>query len=147
MDNSLLAVRDINHKYIVVEKEKTVNKDILILKDGTSIELEIGASLSCIGVLSADKASMTTTWDMLTEDNLSEVQVKNDDGLVVANYTNLVLVSETSIIKEDGTILTTFCLREKTDIEKRLDEIEKEQEVQDEAIMDVADVVSSLAEN
>ena len=27
MDNSLLAVRDINHKYIVVEKRKTVPAD------------------------------------------------------------------------------------------------------------------------
>ena len=99
-----------------------MNKDTLVLKDETVIELESGASLGSLKVLSADKAAMAATWDMLTEDNLSEVQVKNGDGLVVGNYQNLALVSETSVIKEDGTILTTFCLREKTVEEIQLDE-------------------------
>ena len=36
MDNSLLAVRDINHKYIVVERGKTMQ--ILKLKDGVDVE-------------------------------------------------------------------------------------------------------------
>lgn len=94
-----------------------MNKDTLVLKDETVIELESGASLGSLKVLSADKAAMTATWDTFSEDNLSEVQVKNGEGLTVGNYKNLVLVSETSVVKEDGTILTTFCLREKTSLE------------------------------
>ena len=48
-------------------------KDKLILKDGTEIELETGASLSAVGVLSADKTAMVATWDKLTPENLEEV--------------------------------------------------------------------------
>lgn len=100
-----------------------MNKDKLILKDGTEIELETGASLSAIGVLSADKAAMVATWDKMTADNLSTVQIKNGDGLVVGNYADLILVSETSTINTDGTILTYFNLREKTDMEKELNSV------------------------
>lgn len=100
-----------------------MDKDMLILKDGTEIKLETGASLSALGVLSADKTAMVATWDKLTPDNLAVVQVKNSDGLTVGNYTDLILVSETSTINTDGTILTYFNLREKTDMEKELNSV------------------------
>lgn len=100
-----------------------MNKDKLILKDGTEIELETGASLSTIGVLSADKAAMVATWDKFTPDNLAVVQIQNGSGLVVGNYTDLALVSETSTINTDGTVLTYYFLMEKTDMEKNLDNV------------------------
>ena len=100
-----------------------MSKDKMILKDGTVIELETGASLSALGVLSADKAAMVATWDKLTPDNLSVVQIQNGSGLVVGNYADLVLVSATSIVNTDGTIFTYYNLREKTDMEKNLDNV------------------------
>lgn len=124
-------------------------KDTLILKDGTVIELEAGASLYALPVISADKSAMVVTWDKLTESNLSAIQVKNGDGLVVGNYTSLVLASETSIVRPDGTILTTYSLREKTDIElltERMAAVEEGQQVQDGAISDLGEVASVLAE-
>ena len=124
-------------------------KDTLILKDGTTIGLEMGAELNNVRIISEDKTSMVNVWSRFTADNLSEVAVKNGDGMTVGNYTDIVLVSETSIVQEDGKILTSFCLREKTEIERLRDEIEilKEgQVVQDGAIMDVAEVVSAIAE-
>lgn len=123
-----------------------MSKDKLVLKDLTEIELRTGASLSHLGVLSADKASMVAIWDKLTAENLEEVQIKNGDGLVVGNYTELVLVSENSTVNADGSVLTYFNLREKTDVEKRLSAVEKGQEVQDGAIIDQAEVLSALAE-
>lgn len=121
-------------------------KDKLILKDLTEMELETGASLSQLGVKFPDKAAMTATWDKLTPDNLSSVQIENGDGLTVGNYTGLILVSETSTIQPDGSILTSFHIREKNEIEKRLDAVEEGQNVQDGAIMDVAEVLSVIAE-
>ena len=123
-----------------------MSKDKLILKDGTEIELETGASLGSLGVLSIDKAAMVATWDKLTPDNLATVQIKNGDGLVVGEYTDLALVSETSTINADGTILTYFNLREKSDIERRLDAIEDGQEMQNGAINDLGEIASVLAE-
>lgn len=126
-----------------------MNKDKLIIKDGTEIELETGASLGSLGVLSTDKAVMVSTWDRLTAENLSEVQIKNGDGLVVGSYTGLVLVSETSTVQADGSILTCYNVREKTDIERleeRVAAVEEGQTVQDGAIIDTNEVLSAVVE-
>lgn len=122
-----------------------MNKDKIILSNGYEIEVESGTSLSDIRVLSDTKQDMLDVWDMLTPDNLSSVQVKNGDGLTIGTYYDLMLVSETSSEK-DGKIETSFNLREKTETEKRLDALEEGQEVQDGAIMDLGDAVSTLAE-
>ena len=116
-------------------------KDTLVLKDGSIVELESGASLSALVVLSATKEDFVSTWNKLTVDNLSEVIVKNTSDVVVANYTNLVLVNETSTITNNG-ISTVFNLREKSKIEIRLDAIEAGQEIQNEAIDDLATTVA-----
>lgn len=117
-------------------------KDTMILKDGTIIELEAGASLGALQVKSADRTAMAATWELLTEANLAEVQIKNSEGLTVGSYTDLVLVSETSIVATDGSVLTTYSLREKTAEEKRLDALEAGQDVQDGAITELADIVA-----
>lgn len=122
-----------------------MNKDKIILSNGYEIEIESGASLSDIRVVSGTKYDMMTTWDVLTPENLSSVRVVNGDGLTVGTYSDLVLVSETSSEK-DGKIETSFNLREKTDMEKRLDALENGQEVQDGAISDLGAAVSGLAE-
>ena len=111
-------------------------KDTLILKDGTTIGLEAGASLGALQVLSADKASMVSTWDKLTRDNLSSVQVKNGDGMEVGNYSGLLLVSETSVVQEDGSIITTYNLRQKTEMEKILERLAAVEETTDILTMD-----------
>ena len=126
-----------------------MNKDKMILKDGTAKELEAGGSLGALQVLSADRAAMLATWELLTPDNLAAVQIKNGAGLTVGTYTDLVLVSETSVVASDGTVLTTYSLRPKTDVE-RLEEkvaaVEAGQQVQDGAINDVATLAGTLAE-
>lgn len=121
-------------------------KDTMILKNGTIIELEAGASLSALQVSAADRAAMVATWEALTPDNLAAVQIKNGDGVVVGNYADLVLVSETSVVAADGMVLTTYSLREKTPEEKRLDALEAGQAVQDGAIGDLGEAVGTLAE-
>lgn len=109
-------------------------KDTLILNDGTVIELETGASLSSLGVSFESKNAMVEAWDKFTDENLSAVQVKNGDGLVVANYENLVLVSETSTVKSDGIIITRFNLREKTQEELDIAELQADMSALNEAL-------------
>lgn len=92
-------------------------KDKMILKDGTTLELENGASLGNMQVVFQDKTSMVETWDKFTDENLKSVQITDGNDAVIAEYTDLILVSVTSAEKEDGTILTTFALREKTEVE------------------------------
>lgn len=126
-----------------------MKKDKLILKNGIEKELEAGGSLGALQVLSADQAEMLATWELLTPDNLAAVQIKNGAGLTVGTYTDLVLVSETSVVAPDGKVLTTYSLRPKTDVERlteRVAVVEEGQQVQDGAINDVAKLAGSLAE-
>ncbi len=126
-----------------------MNKDKLILKNGAEIELEAGAILGALQVVSADRAAMLATWELLIPDNLSQVQIKNGAGLTVGTYTDLVLASETSVLASDGTVLTTYSLRPKTDVERlteRVEVVEDGQQVQDGAINDVATLAGALAE-
>lgn len=123
-------------------------KDKLILNNQTQIELETGASLSNMMVLSETKYDMVSVWDMLTPENLKSVQIQNGDGVTVGNYSDLVLDSETSNEQEDGMILTSFHLREKTELEKLKEEVmqlREGQDVQDEAISELGEVVSDLS--
>ena len=121
-------------------------KDTMILKDGTTIELEAGASLGAIQVSESDRSAMLRTWEKLTEENLAEVKIQNGSGLTVGIYKDLILVSETSAVSTDGAVTTTYSLRGKTEVEKRLDNVEAGQAIQDEAIVDLGEVSSLLAE-
>lgn len=123
-----------------------MSKDKLILADKTEIEIEAGASLNSIQVLAENREVMLSQWTMLTPDNLKEVIVQNGDGITVGSYKDLVLVSETSVVGSDGTVLTNYSLREKTDTERRLEALEAGQEIQNGAISDLGSVTSAIAE-
>ena len=123
-----------------------MSKDKLILNNGTSIELEAGASLDALQVASGSREEMLSQWKMMNAENLKKVTIQNGAGLTVGTYDSLVLVSETSVALADGSILTTYSLREKTEEEKRLDALEAGQEVQNVAISDLGMVTSTIAE-
>ena len=98
---------------------------------------------------------MMATWEEFTNDNLKSVQLKID-GVVSAEYADLVLVDEKSVVQTDESVLTEFHLREKTDIEKlqelvaaqsaEIAALKEGQGVQDGAIDDLGVVTSTLAE-
>lgn len=123
-----------------------MEKDTIILKNGTSISIESGSSLESVQIISESKESMLSDWNCFTEDNLSEVQFKISSGLTVGTYYDLILISETSSVLPDGSVSTIYHLREKTLEEKRLDALEKGQDIQNSAISDLGEVTSSLAE-
>lgn len=123
-----------------------MSKDKLILNNGTSIELEAGASLDALQVASGSREEMLSQWKMMNAENLKKVTIQNGAGLTVGTYDSLVLVSETSVALADGSILTTYSLQEKTEEEKRLDALEAGQEVQNGAISDLGMVTSTIAE-
>lgn len=106
-------------------------------------------------VKSFTKAAMAEAWEKFTGANLKAVQLKID-GVVSAEYADLVLVDEKSVVQADGSVLTEFHLREKTDIEKlqelvaaqsaEIAALKEGQGVQDGAIDDLGVVTSTLAE-
>lgn len=120
----------------------------LVLGNQSQINIESGSTLSVIKVNSMTKEDMLSTWDMLTEENLKHIEIQSEDGTITGAYNNILLNSETSIIRSDGTIITNFHLREKTTIEllqERVEQLENGQEVLDGAVIDLGAAVSELA--
>ena len=119
--------------------------DKFILADTTAIDLLAGAGLSNMTTVCNDWAEAAALMPKLTPENLSNVQVQTGEGLTIGNYTDLVLQPGNWEAKDDG-IHITISLREKTDIEKRLENVEAGQQTQDGAITDLGETVGKLAE-
>lgn len=125
-----------------------MNQSKLVLADGTGISLEDGASIGNMCVVSADRQAMLDTWVKLTPDNLRQVQITTD-GEVSGQYSNLILDHETSAVQEDGSILTSFALRQKTQVEmlqEEVAELRAGQNIQDGAIADLGAITSAVVE-
>lgn len=100
--------------------------DKIILKDQTSFEIADGASLGNIQIQSKNFDGIKTITDTFAENNIAEVTFKHNDE-VSGKYTDLkcdgfIYAPNTD---EDGTYTVTIRLRTKTEIEKRLDSLEK----------------------
>lgn len=120
----------------------------IVLKDNTEIEILPGASLGETAVIVPDFADLKTVAEALTkEGNLDTVQYKSEEQ-VTGEYKDMKL--EIPLFREvgytdDKKVVATFTIREKTEIEKRLDKLEKGQAVQDGAILELAGVVGGNA--
>jgi len=120
----------------------------IILADNTEIEIKAGASLGAITAIAADFTALGTVAAALTAPgNMDNVKFKVDET-VTGEYTGMKLESPLfgAVDIVDGHVEATFGIREKTEVEKRLDALESGQEVQDGAITDLGDVVSTMAE-
>lgn len=111
-------------------------KDLLKLTDGTTIEIEDGAHLGLIIHISETEADALKVCKAITPANVRYVEfMKPDAAEPYGVYDDIVLeTTPTRSINEDGTITVAICLREKNDIEKRLDALDESQETQNEAI-------------
>lgn len=113
--------------------------DYMKLNDGTVIKIEDGAGLDDIRHVATDEQDGVFVAGKITPANVSHlefyVNIENPED---------VETSEPAGIYDDLTVLSShfdvpnmvvlISLREKTDVEKRLDAIEAEQEEQNEAI-------------
>lgn len=99
--------------------------DKIILKDKTTYPLVDGASIGNIQIEASGMTIVNEISEKFNSDNLSEVTITTND-IVSGKYTDLVSESFSYAKTEDETAyIVTISLREKTDIEKRLDSLEK----------------------
>ena len=99
--------------------------DKIILKDKTTYNLLDGAYIGNIQIKANDMTIVNEISEKFNSDNLSEVTITTND-VVSGKYTDLVSESFSYAKTEDETAyIVTISLREKTDIEKRLDSLEK----------------------
>ncbi|HIU79194.1 MAG TPA: hypothetical protein IAB09_07240 [Candidatus Avilachnospira avicola] len=115
------------------------------LNDGTEIEPILLPSLGAITVLVADVEDLQNLKDMLTEDNLSAVEIYNGAGHKTGAYEHLALDDLWHIIWVSDGIEATFGLRQKTDQEIRIENIEKNMQITDGAVNSLAGVVGEVA--
>lgn len=104
--------------------------DKIILKNQTSFEIADGASLGNIQIKAENFEAVKTITDAFSADNLAEVTFKHNNE-VSGKYTDLKCDGFTyapntdEAGKGDGIYTVTIRLRTKTEIEKRLDSLEK----------------------
>ena len=120
--------------------------DKIILKNKTEIEVTQMPSIGSVTVKLENVSALQSLKDSLTEDNLSEVKTTNEAGLTVGNYEDLILQPDWTVRWTDDGIQAIFGLREMTETERRLSELEAGQQVQDGAISDLGSAVSDIAE-
>ena len=121
--------------------------DNIKLANGTKITIEDGASLDRIIHISATEADATAVCAAVTADNIAHVEFYNDGAeQPYGVYDDLALNAPPTRHDDNGAVVVTISLREKTDIEKRLDALEESQEIQDGAIEDIGMVLSDMAE-
>lgn len=111
--------------------------DKIILKDKTEIEIVEGAGLYAITAVADNWAALGGIADAITTaGNLDEVQFETSDKVIMGTHRDMRLEMPLFRVVDvvDGKIRATFAIREKTEIENRLD-------VQDGAIMELAGMV------
>lgn len=120
----------------------------MVLKGKMELEIMEGAALSAITVVVGDWIALGVAAGLLRETgNLDEVQFKTDET-VTGEYQNMKLESplfSAVDIAEDGKIHATFGIRQKTEMELAIEQLQRQQaetnasqEIQDGAIMELA---------
>lgn len=121
--------------------------DYIKLTDETQITIEDGASLDRIIHTAATEADATAVCAAVTAENIAHVEFYNEGAeQPYGVYDDLALNAPPTRHDENGAVVVTISLREKTDIEKRLDALEESHEIQDGAIEDIGMVLSDMAE-
>lgn len=120
--------------------------DKIKFMDGTTIDIEDGASLADITHIATNEANAMFVCGKVTADNVSHLEFLHDDA-VTGQYDHVIIAAPTTREDgENGTIIVRMHFREKSDLEKRVDALEESQEVQDGAIEDIGTVLSDMAE-
>lgn len=111
----------------------------IILSDNTELEIKEGASLGAITVIADSWVTVGEIADKLMKsENLNKIKFisnENVTGVYEDMILELPLFRNVDIVS--GIIYATFVIRQKTDVEKRLDALENSQSVQDGAITDL----------
>ena len=120
----------------------------MVVKDKTELEIMNGAALNAITAVANDWVALGVIAEVLKESgNLDEVQFKTDET-VTGEYQNMKLESplfSAVDIAEDGKIHATFGIRQKTEMELAIEQLQNGQGVQDGAIMELAGMVGGEA--
>lgn len=120
------------------------------LKDGTELNIENGATESCIAVVTEDLTIIDTYVKALTKENLSQAVVVDENDSVISKIKNKYLTGfDGTQVVESTDFIVCFRLSNVYTMEERIAMLEAEnealrasQEIQDEAIVELADIIA-----
>ena len=114
----------------------------IILKDKKEILVEGGTTTNTFTTIVAGTEGVKLLLDSLTEDNLSNVEMQNEAGLVCAVWENRVLDSVNTVkIDKTDNWKTTVTLTNKDPLLVRVEALEEGQATQNDAIAEMSDTV------
>lgn len=120
-------------------------KEKIILKDGTELEIENGATENRIQVIIQDLNEFKKLYDNFNMNNLESYQIKNVEGLICTTRTNKFL-KNVIIEQMENFFLISFNLENVDMTNKRLSALEEGQEIQDGAINDLGITINEIAD-
>ncbi len=120
-------------------------KEKIVLNDGTAYPIENGASENQVQVVIQNVDEFPEVFKKFTESNLESYQIKNAEGLTCTTRTNKYL-ADAVVEERESDLLVTFHLADVDMVHKRLDALETKTDVHDDAISDLGETVSGLAE-
>lgn len=136
------------HFIHIKQKKEENDMEKMIVKDKTELEIKGGASLNAITTVVDNWTALGTISEALKKsENLDAVQFKKDET-VTGEYRNMKLESPLfSVVDmtEDGKIHATFGIRQKTEMELAIEQLQKGAIVRDGAIMELAGMVGGEA--
>lgn len=117
----------------------------LKLADTTEFSIENTSTENTFQVAMKTTASLDSILSKMTDENLSHIEKYNDEGLLYSQSDNKKFVSvDIKPLTTEQDYIVTFNLRSITKeelLEKRLEELENGQQVQNNAIADMSEMV------
>lgn len=113
------------------------------LNDGTILNIEGGSTENSVSVVVDTLDTLNTYVEAFTEENLTRFEILNDADLVTAVITDKYLASFTGTpVRETENYTLMFNFGNVDTVSARLDALEEEQEIQDEAIQELAETLA-----
>jgi hypothetical protein len=107
----------------------------VVLKDGTKLEIQNGATENTLTIELTEESTLEVLVGVMTESNLSEYKILTESGVECTTIKDKYVKSYT-VNTEENTV--RFNLADVDTVAKRLAELEATQEMQDEAITELA---------
>lgn len=111
----------------------------VVLKDGTEISIQNGATENSITMPITDENNLEKLISVMTEENLAEYKILNESGAECTTIFDK-RVKTYTVNTEENTV--RFNLANVDALLKRLENLETSQADQDDAITELADIVS-----
>lgn len=119
----------------------------MIVADKTEVAIVVGAGVGPITAVAENWEDLGRVAETIRKKgNLDNVQFKINDS-VTGEYENLTLESPLFTMTDivEGKIHATFCIRQKTEMELAIEQLQKGQEIQDGAILELAGMMGGEA--